>query len=52
MTSSTSLECQVPEAKTRLGHKLHAVLNGSDRGSAAIAILAATKPDVPGDWKR
>ena len=52
MVYSTSFESLVPAAKTRLWQRLHEVLRGSDRGRAAIAILAATKPDVPGDWKR
>ena len=52
MIYSTSFDSMVPDAKTRLWQRLHAVLSGSDRGRAAIAILAATKPDAPADWKR
>jgi len=52
MIYSTSFDSMVPDAKTRLWQRLHAVLSGSDRGRAAIAILASTKPDAPADWKR
>lgn len=52
MIYSTSFDSLVPDAKSRLWQKLHAGLSGSERGKTAIAILAATKPGVPGDWKR
>ncbi len=52
MIYSTSFDGLAPAAKTRLWQRLHAVLSGSERGRTAIAILAATKPDAPGDWKR
>jgi hypothetical protein len=52
MVYSTSFESLIPAAKTQVWQRLHEVLSGSDRGRAAIAILAATKADAPADWKR
>jgi hypothetical protein len=52
MVYSTSFESLIPAAKTRVWQRLHDILSGSDRGAAAIAILAATKPDAPADWRR
>jgi hypothetical protein len=52
MIYSTSFESLVPTAKTVVWQRLREVLDGTDRGRTAIAILAATKPDVPADWKR
>ena len=52
MIYSTSFESLAPTAKTRVWQRLREVLGGTDRGRTAIAILAATKPDAPADWKR
>ena len=51
MVYSTSFESLVPAAKARVWQRLHEVLSSSERGRASIAILAATKPDAPADWK-
>jgi len=52
MIYSTAFDSMVPAAKALVWQRLHDVLSHSDRGRTAIAILAATKPDAPADWKR
>jgi len=52
MVYSTSFDSLIPAVKTRVWQRLHEALSSSDRGRAAITILAATKPDAPTDWKR
>jgi hypothetical protein len=41
-----------PQAKAFVWRRLHDTLSGTAAGREAIAIVAATKPDAPDDWKR
>jgi hypothetical protein len=51
MVYSASFDSLNPAAKTHLYKKLHDALGKSLGGAAAIAILAATKTDLPDYWK-
>ncbi|MDB5733495.1 MAG: hypothetical protein JWN16_132 [Alphaproteobacteria bacterium] len=51
MVYSTSFASLNPAAKTHLWQKLHDALLKRPGGDVAIAILAATKSDLPDTWK-
>jgi hypothetical protein len=51
MIYSTAFDALRPGNKALLYRKLNAILRETPEGRAAIAIAAATKPDIPGDWK-
>jgi hypothetical protein len=51
MVYSTAFDSLNPDAKAKLWPKLHDALLQKPDGAAAIAILAATRPDLPDDWK-
>lgn len=51
MVYSTAFDSLNPAAKARLWQKLHGALEKSPGGVTAIAILAATKSDLPDTWK-
>lgn len=51
MVYSTSFDSLNPDAKAKLWRKLHDALLQKPDGAAAIAILAATKIDLPDYWK-
>ena len=55
MVYSDAFESLHPEARARLWQRLYAVLNtdkARPESAAAIAIVAATKKDVPAYWKQ
>jgi hypothetical protein len=51
MIYSASFDSLNPSVKTKLWRRLYDRLRAAPGGAAAIAILAATKPDVPEYWK-
>jgi hypothetical protein len=51
MIYSAAFDSLNPAAKNLLWRKLHDALLQKPDGAAAIAILAATKTDLPDDWK-
>lgn len=52
MVYSASFDALNPAVKAKLWQRLHDRLRTTPEGTAAIAILAATKPDVPDYWKK
>ena len=52
MVYSASFDSLHPDVKTKLWRRLYDRLRTVPDGAAAIAILAATKPDVPDYWKK
>ncbi|HEY4191916.1 MAG TPA: hypothetical protein VGM46_04665 [Mesorhizobium sp.] len=52
MVYSASFDSLNPAVKTKLWRRLYDRLRATPDGAAAIAILAATKPDVPDYWKK
>lgn len=52
MIYSNAFDGLSPEAKTVIWRRLHETLRQTAPGREAIAILAATKPDAPADWKQ
>lgn len=52
MVYSASFDSLNPVVKTKLWQRLYDRLRTVPDGPAAIAILAATKPDVPDTWKK
>ena len=50
MVYSNAFDALKPQAKARVWRQLQARLRGTPEGRTAIAIAAATKPDVPTDW--
>jgi hypothetical protein len=51
MIYSTAFDALAPRNKALLYGKLHDILQATPEGRAAIAIAAATKPDIPEAWK-
>lgn len=51
MLYSAAFDSLAPDAKARVWRRLHDILRATEAGREAIAIAAATKPDVPDYWK-
>ena len=51
MIYSTAFDALRPDTKAKLWQKLHEILRRTPEGREAIAIAAATKPDIPDSWK-
>ena len=51
MLYSAAFDALRPSNKALVYRKLYGILRQTAEGRAAIAIAAATKPDIPADWK-
>jgi hypothetical protein len=51
MLYSNAFDALKPQAKARVWQQLRERLRATPEGRTAIAIAAATKPDVPAEWK-